>query len=95
MPVMGYADCRIAVQDAISLTRKLRRPTKKQQQADELRRDIDACLMIFDHLATGGSGDWAAQWAYVDQILTEVGKRGISHAGDWLDELRDRPALSA
>ena len=87
-PLVGYSDWRVAVQDAIGLARRLRRPSKRQQQQDELRRDLDACLKIFDHLATGGSGDWAAQWAYVDQVLTEVGKRGISHAGDWLDELR-------
>lgn len=85
---MGYTDWRAAVQDIAGVVRRLRRPTKRQQQIDELRRDLDACLKIFDHLATGGSGDWAAQWAYVDRVLTEIGKRGISHAGDWLNELR-------
>jgi len=85
---VGYTDWRAAVQDASGLIRRLRRPTRRQQQIDELRRDLDACLKIFDHLATGGSGDWAAQWAYVDQVLTGIGKRGISHSGDWLNELR-------
>jgi hypothetical protein len=85
---VGYTDWRAAAQDAASLIRRLRRPSKRQVQMDELRRDVDACLKIFDHLSTGGSGDWSAQWAYVDQVLREIGKRGISGAGDWLDELR-------
>lgn len=85
---MGYTDWREMARDAAGLARRLRRPGRRQQQMDELRRDLDACLKIFDHMSTGGSGDWSAQWTYVEQVLTGIGKRGISHACDWLDELR-------
>ena len=88
MQAMGYMDWRAAAQDATSVVRKLRRPSKRQQQLDEIQRDLNACLMIFDHMSTAGSGDWSAQWDYVGQVLTSIGKRGISHAGDWLDEIR-------
>jgi hypothetical protein len=81
-------DWRAAAQDAASIVRKLRRPSKRQQQLDELRRDVNACLMILDHLSTAGAGDWSAQWAYVEQVLSSIGKRGISGAGDWLNEIR-------
>lgn len=85
---MGYTDWRAAATDLAQLLRRFRRPSKRQIQLDELRRDLDACLSILDHMATAGSGDWSAQWAYVDQVLTGIGKRGISHAGDWLNDLR-------
>jgi hypothetical protein len=85
---VGYTDWRAAATDFAQLIRRFRRPGKRQLQYEELRRDIDACLMMSGHLATPGSGGWSAQWAYLDKTLTEIGKRGISHASDWLDELR-------
>ena len=45
-------------------------------------------LKIFDHLATTGSGAGRGQRACVDQVLNEIGKSGISHAGGWLDKFR-------
>lgn len=62
--------------DAAGLMRRLRRPIKRQLEMAELRRDLDACLRIFDQLSTAGSGDWSAQWAYVEKALAGVGKGG-------------------
>jgi hypothetical protein len=85
---VGYTDWRAAVQDFAALIRRVRRPSRRQTEIAELRRDINACLMILDHMSTAGSGDWSAQWEYVHLVLTDIGKRGISGAGDWLDTIR-------
>lgn len=33
----------------------------------------EACLAMFDHLSTAGSGDWHAQWNFVRERLGAVG----------------------
>jgi hypothetical protein len=90
-PAMGYTDWRAAAIDAAGLFRRFRRPSKRQAEMAELRRDLDACLMMFDHLATPGNGDWSAQWDYISGVLDSIGKRGISGSADWLDQIRGGP----
>jgi hypothetical protein len=47
-------------------------------EIQQLRRDVDGLLKVVDRLAQPGTGDWAAQWAYAQKILGELGKNGIS-----------------
>lgn len=33
----------------------------------------EACLAMFHHLAAAGSGDWSAQWDFINEKLKAVG----------------------
>lgn len=33
----------------------------------------EACLAMFQHLSTAGTGDWSAQWAFISEKLKAVG----------------------
>ena len=33
----------------------------------------EACLAMFQHLAAAGTGDWGAQWAFINEKLKAVG----------------------
>jgi hypothetical protein len=48
----------------------------------DLRRDVNGCLKILDHLSTAGTGDWGQQWAYVREVLDEINKNGICRLAD-------------
>lgn len=51
-------------------------------EIQQLRRDLDGCLRILDHLSQPGSGDWSAQWTYARKVLGDLGKDGIC----WRDD---------
>lgn len=54
---------------------------KQLEEIAELRKDVDALLMILDHWVTPGAGDKQRQFEYMAEVLNVRGKRGISAAG--------------
>jgi hypothetical protein len=63
----------------------------KSQLAEiaDLRKDVDALLMVIDHWTTPGAGDKQRQFDYMAEILQARGKNGISGAGMRVASLMD------